>query len=126
MENKSSSVRKKSQTLAWPRSTSSRKRATEHPRCYSLLPMAAAAAVMAGAGVIAGAGGGGCAAHVGCGGGCSHGCGCHGCGGCRHGCSGCGCVSFFFGGCGGCGGCGGGYWCWINGVQYWCPYGYGY
>src|SRR5262244_2455246 len=45
-----------------------------------------------------------------------------GCGGCH----GCGCVSFFFGGCGGCGGCSGGYWCWINGVQYWCPYGYGY
>jgi hypothetical protein len=29
-------------------------------------------------------------------------------------------------GCGGCGGCGGGYWCWINGVRTWCPYGYGY
>jgi hypothetical protein len=71
-------------------------------------------------------GGGGCAAHVGCGGGCGHGCGCHGCGGCHRGCAGCGCASFFFGGCGGCGGCGGGYWCWINGVQYWCPYGYGY
>src|SRR5215467_13052501 len=73
-------------------------------------------------------GGGGCAAHVGCGG-CGHGCGCHGCHGCHHGCGGCGCVSIGVG-CGGCGGCGGyyggGYWCWINGVQTWCPYDYGY
>ena len=76
----------------------------------------------------------GCGGCHGCGGH-GHGCG-HGCGGCRHGCGGCGhgcghgcggCVGIFFGGCGGCGGCGAsGYWCWINGVQTWCPYDYGY
>jgi hypothetical protein len=68
----------------------------------------------------------GCGGHGchGCGG-CHHGCGCHGCHGCHHGCGGCGCVSIGVG-CGGCGGCGGGYWCWINGVRTWCPYGYGY
>jgi hypothetical protein len=50
---KSSSVRKKSQTLAWQRSTSSTKKATEHLRWCSLSAMAAAA-VMAAA-VVAGA-----------------------------------------------------------------------
>ena len=70
------------------------------------------------------------------GGGCGgHGHGCGGCGGHRHGCGGCGgCIGIGIGcggcgGCSGCGGCGGysgGYWCWINGVRTWCPYGYGY
>ena len=87
--------------------------------------------------------GGGCGGHGhGCGGCGGHGHGCgghgHGCGGCgghRHGCGGCGgCIGIGIGcggcgGCSGCGGCGGysgGYWCWINGVRTWCPYGYGY
>jgi len=79
--------------------------------------------------------GGGCGGH-GHGGGCGgHGHGCGGCGGHRHGCGGCGgCIGIGIGcggcgGCSGCGGCGGysgGYWCWINGVRTWCPYGYGY
>ena len=82
--------------------------------------------------------GGGCGGHGhGCGGcgGHGHGHGCGGCGGHRHGCGGCGgCIGIGIGcggcgGCSGCGGCGGysgGYWCWINGVRTWCPYGYGY
>jgi hypothetical protein len=41
---KSLSVRKKYQTLAWQRSMSSTKKATEHPRTYSLSAMAATAA----------------------------------------------------------------------------------
>jgi hypothetical protein len=48
----SSSVRKKSQTLAWQRSTSSTEKAMEHPRWCSLLHMGAAAAVMAAAAVV--------------------------------------------------------------------------
>jgi hypothetical protein len=44
---KSLSVRKKSQTLAWRRSTSSTKKATEHPRKYNSLAMAAMAATAA-------------------------------------------------------------------------------
>src|SRR6185295_15089813 len=74
----------------------------------------------------------GCGGCGGCGG---HGHGCGGCGGHGHGCGGCGgCIGIGIGcggcgGCSGCGGCGGysgGYWCWINGVRTWCPYGYGY
>jgi hypothetical protein len=83
--------------------------------------------------------GGGCGGHGhggGCGGCGGHGRGCGGCGGHHgHGCGGCGGHHGFGGcggcigigiGCGGCGGCYGGYWCWINGVRTWCPYGYGY
>jgi hypothetical protein len=48
MANKSLFMRKKSQTLAWQRSTSSTKKgATEHPRWWSLSAMAAAAVMAA-------------------------------------------------------------------------------